>query len=292
MAVQIKNPIEWSVDQFRLAGHAIGESGTFVRGSAEAEPFSPVAVRKIGIADLKDALARGFDDFGACRSDVLLLGLIYPLIGLVLARLIFGYGMLPLLFPLASGFVLIGPAAAVGLYEMSRRREQGLEVSWADSFGVVASPRFGAILLLGLFLLAIFLAWLIVAQAIYALTLGPEPPASLSSFLHDVFSTAEGWLMIVIGMGVGFLFAALVLATSVISVPLLLDRDVGFPGAIVTSVRAVMMNPGPMALWGLLVAGGLAAGALPLFIGLAIVVPVFGHATWHLYRKLVASEPR
>jgi uncharacterized membrane protein len=169
---------------------------------------------------------------------------------------------------------------------MSRRREQGHTVSWLDALGVVYSPRFGAILLLGLLLLAIFFVWMATASAIYNVTLGPAAPESFGSFVADVFTTTAGWTMIVVGVGTGFLFAVLVLAISVISFPLLLDRDIGLPEAISTSVRAVTRNPLAMAAWGLIVAGGLVIGSIPLFLGLAVVLPVLGHATWHLYRRV------
>lgn len=281
----IRNPIEWGMDQLKLANLAVGSTGRPVHRTEES--LDAPAVRRIGVADLQDALARGLDDFGAYRTDVVLLCVIYPIAGLVLGRLAFGYDMLPLLFPLASGFALVGPFAAVGLYEMSRRREQGVDVAWRDAFGVLRSPSFGEIAVLGLLLMAIFLFWLAAAESIYDATIGPAPPVSIASFVRDVFTTGAGWALIGAGVGVGFLFAVLVLAISVVSFPLLLDRGVGLDTAIRTSIRAVLANPGPMALWGAIVAGGLVIGAIPFLLGLVIIMPVLGHATWHLYRKVV-----
>jgi uncharacterized membrane protein len=283
----IRNPAEWSVDQLKSANLAVERAGHSLRRPADARYAPLPAVRRIGLTDLREVLAKGLSDFAAYRTDVIFLCIIYPVVGLVLASLAFGYGMLPLLFPLASGFALIGPVAAIGLYEMSRRREQGVDITWADAFGVVRAPAFGAILVLGLLLLAIFLLWLAAAYGIYMVTLGPEPPASTGAFIHDVFTTSAGWTLIAAGVGVGLLFALLVLTISVVSFPLLLDRDGGLYTAVATSVRAVMANPGPMAVWGLIVAGGLVLGSIPLLLGLILVMPVLGHATWHLYRKVV-----
>ena len=285
----IRNPVEWGVDQFRNAAVAFESAGRVGRRTLDASRAPPPAIRRIAVADLGNILARGFDDFMAFRTDVIFVCVIYPLVGLVLARLAFGYDMLPLIFPLASGFALIGPFAAVGLYEMSRRREAALAANWADAFAVVRSPSFGAIVLLGLLLMAIFLLWLLSAWAIYNVTLGPASPVSIASFLRDVFTTDGGWTMIVSGVGVGFLFALLTLATSVVSFPLLLDREVGVNTAVLTSVRAVIANPVPMAAWGLIVAGGLVLGSIPFFLGLIVVTPVLGHATWYLYRTLVVE---
>lgn len=283
----IRNPVEWGVDQFKHAAVAFESAGRVGRRTLDTLHSPPPAVRRITVADLGDVLGRGVDDFTAFRTDVIFVCVLYPLAGLVLARLAFGYNLLPLVFPLASGFALIGPFVAVGLNEMSRCREAGREVTWADALAVVRSPSFGAIVLLGLLLMAIFLLWLAAAWGIYAITLGPAPPVSVTSFVRDVLTTDAGWVMIGAGIGVGFLFALLVLAISVVSFPLLLDREVGVDTAILTSVRAVITNPGPMAGWGLIVAGGLLIGSIPLFLGLIVVMPVLGHATWHLYREVV-----
>jgi len=265
-----------------VAGHAVETAG-------HARPLATApAVRKIGFAEVREALERGLDDFAAFRTDVVFLCIVYPIAGLVLARLAFGYDLLPLVFPLISGFALIGPIAAVGLYEMSRQREKTGEGSWADAFDVFRSPSLPAIIGLGVVLLALFFLWLGAAMAIYDWTLGPEPPASIAGFVRDVFTTARGWAMIGIGCGVGFLFALVVLSISVVSFPMLLDREVSLGTAVMTSLRAVAANPGPMALWGLIVAGLLVLGSIPALLGLIVVMPTLGHATWHLYRRVVA----
>ena len=283
----IRNPVEWGMDQVRLASLAVESAGhAIAEASDEARAGAP-KIRRIALADLRDALAKGLDDFAAHRSDVIFLCVAYPVVGAILVRMAFHYEMLPLLFPLASGFALVGPFASLGLYEMSRRREQGIHAGLPDALGVVRSPAFGRIAALGLLLVIIFLAWLATALAIYNVTLGPQPPESIAAFARDVVATRAGWAMIVVGMGVGFLFALLVLAISVVSFPLLLDRDVPLRTAIGTSMRAVAANPGPMAAWGLIVAGGLALGSIPALLGLIVVMPVLGHATWHLYRKAV-----
>ena len=139
-------------------------------------------------------------------------------------------------------------------------------------------------------LFAVFIAWLLTAQALYTAIFGPEPPASVGSFLSQLFSTSEGWTLILAGNAIGFVFAVVVLSTTVIAFPLLVDRDVGAWSAIHTSARAVMANPVQMLAWGFIVALLLTLGSLPLFAGLIVVIPVLGHATWHLYRKVVVEE--
>jgi uncharacterized membrane protein len=250
-----------------------------------------LSIRRIDPADLMDVLAKGWADFSAMPSHAVFLCLVYPIIGIALAGLTLGYALLPLLYPLAAGFALIGPFAAIGLYELSRRREHGVEVSARDALDVVHSPSIGAIVALGILLMLLFLIWVATAHAIYVAHFGYAAPTSIVQFLHEVFATPAGWSLIFIGNGVGFVFAVVALVISAVSFPLLLDRDVGAAVALTTSVRAVLTNPVTMALWGLIVAAALFVGSLPVFLGLPVVLPVLGHATWHLYRKLVEPDP-
>jgi uncharacterized membrane protein len=247
------------------------------------------AIRDVDRNDLKDALAKGLDDFKAMPTHVFLLVVIYPIVGAILIDLTFGYDILPLVFPLIAGFTLIGPLAAVGLYEMSRLRENGGAPTWRDAFSVIRSPALPSIAAIGLLQLAIYLVWLAAALAIYNMTLGPNGIETYSDFMWQVLTTPAGWTMIIVGSGIGFLFAVAVLMISVISFPMLLDRNVSAATAVQTSIRACLANPQTMSAWGFMVAALLAIGMVPLFVGLAIVMPILGHATWHLYRKVVGD---
>jgi uncharacterized membrane protein len=247
-------------------------------------------IRTIGLSDLHRALQLGWEDFKAVPSHAVILCVIYPVLGLVIARTVLGYAVLPLLFPLAAGFALLGPFAALGLYELSRRRENGEEASAWNAIDVFRSPSFGAMLGLGVLLLALFVTWIATAQAIYIAAFGYQTAAGIPDFAERVLTTPQGWWLIVAGCGVGFLFALVALCISVVSFPLILDRHAGAGDAMVTSLRAVAKNPWPMAVWGLIVAVLLVAGSLPFFLGLAIVIPLLGHATWHLYREVIEPE--
>ena len=253
-------------------------------GSGVVQP----AIRNINRNDLIDALRKGRDDFFAYPSHLVLLAVIYPVVGLILARLTFGYDILPLLFPIISGFALIGPLAAVGLYEMSKHREQGGKVSWRVAFDPFRSSSIFSIFALGILQLVIYLAWMGAAFGIYRMTMGSAIPESIPSFIYEVLTTGAGWTLIIVGCSVGFLFAALVLTISAVSFPMLVDdHDVSAIEAVQTSIRAIMVNPMTMTAWGFIVAVLLMLGTIPFFVGLAVIMPILGHATWHLYRKAV-----
>jgi uncharacterized membrane protein len=248
-------------------------------------------VRRIGFRDLGQALALGWRDFWQHPSHLAFLGLIYPMAGVAIALWTSGANGWPLLFPLVSGFALIGPIAALPIYEMSRRQELGLNTHWRAAFGVLRSPAMPSIIAVGLYLLALFTVWLLIAQFLYESLFGPGSPPTLMAFANEVFGTPQGQTLMIWGNLIGFCFAAVVLASTVISIPLLLDRDSGAAIAIYTSIRATLRNPIAIAAWGLIVAVLLVIGSLPFLGGLAIVVPVLGHATWHLYRRVVEPLP-
>jgi uncharacterized membrane protein len=255
--------------------------------SRSSMAFVRPAVREISVADLTEALRKGHEDFLAMPSHLIFLGLFYPLFGLVLGALMFTDDGIALLFPLVAGFALVGPVFATPFYEASRRREMGQDPTWREVLEVFSSSAVWSIAILGILLMIIFIAWMAAAQAIYTGIYGGRAPAGLTAFLTDVLTTYRGWSLILIGNAAGFLFAVVAFTVSVVSFPLLVDRDVGAGVALRTSVDAVAANPGTMALWGFIVAVFLFVGSLPLLVGLTVVMPILGHATWHLYRRTV-----
>jgi uncharacterized membrane protein len=252
---------------------------------------APIELRRLRADDAFAALREGLDDFVATPTHPIFVAVFYALAGVALAAFSSFGGALHLVFPLAAGFALVGPFFAVGLYELSRRREAGRAATWRDAFAVLRSPALPSVIMLGLFLLVLFALWIAAAQYLYASLYGPKAPAAALPFLHDVLTTSRGWTMIVVGGFVGFCFAAVALAISVVSFPLMIDRDVGLAPAMVTSVRLARRNPATVALWGAIVAAALVLGSAPFFIGLAVVMPVLGHATWRFYRRAVQRDP-
>lgn len=244
-------------------------------------------VNRIAPADVRAALRAGYRDFLAMPSHLAFVGLFYPLFGLVLGLAVFADLGYALVFPLVSGFALVGPVAAAPLYEASRRREAGLEAEWRAALSALTGPGLMSIVIVGLLLGAVFAAWILGARLIYTAFYGEQAPEGAFAFLADVLTTARGWGLIVVGHAVGFVFAAIAFTLGVVSLPLLVDRDVGAGVALRTSVEAVRRNPRPMALWAAIVAGILIVASAPLLVGLTVAMPILGHATWHLYRRVV-----
>jgi len=246
-----------------------------------------VGIRTISVRDLLQALQEGYDDFNTRPSFWAFLVVVYPLFALLLILLLRGESLMYLAFPMVAGFTLLGPVVSVALFEMSRRRELGLDLSWRSAFDFVHSRSFAPILALSVVMMLLYVGWLYMAQLIYLGLFGASPPESLAEFWTLLVTTREGAALAVYGLGVGFLFAFAAFALSVIAFPLLLDRQVSFLAAMATSIRSVMVNPFVMAVWAMIVVLLLAAGTAIFLIGLAAVLPILGHATWHLYKKVV-----
>ncbi|MFL6863052.1 MAG: DUF2189 domain-containing protein [Allosphingosinicella sp.] len=259
---------------------------------SHAAPASPRAapVRRIGPADLSAALRDGWRDFTAMRGDLLFIGLIYPLVGLVAAAVSLGGSLIPLFFPIAAGIGFLGPLAAVGFYELARRREAGLDSGWSHFLDVRRRPAFDQVAIVSGVLLSLFALWVVAAGALYMLFWGPVAPPSLGAFLARLFTTEEGWALILIGNAIGAAFAVAVLAVSVVAMPMLVDRDMDAGTAMGLSTSAFTANLGPMLRWGLIVAVLLVLGSIPAFVGLAVVLPWLGYATWHLYTRLIDRD--
>ncbi len=256
--------------------------------SLDANLGAEARIQRIGLADLTAALRAGWADFMAAPTQIIFLCLIYPVLGFILGSAAAGSRLLPLVYPLLAGFALLGPLAALGIYELSRRREAGMSVGWAGMFSVLRSPAILSIAGLGFGLLGIFALWLLSARGLYALTIGDAVPTGPMGLLEEVLHTRHGLLLILLGNLVGAAFAVLVLALSIVSFPMLLDREVTPGMALRISLAAFRANWGVLLVWGAIVAGLLALGMALFLVGLAVVLPLLGHATWHLYRRLIA----
>ena len=248
-----------------------------------------IGIRTIGLNDLWRALKEGYDDFNAMPTTGVFLTVLYPLFALLLTLFLVGKNLLHMAFPMVAGLTLIGPAVSVFLFELSRRRERGLDVKWRSAFDFIHSASFAPILALSILMMLLYLAWLFMAQFLYFGTFADDVPASASDFVTQLVTTRRGVGLMVYGVLLGFFFAVAALAISVVAFPLLLDKPVTAATAVVTSIRAVAANFMVMAVWGMIVVALLAAGAIVFLLGLAVVLPILGHSTWHLYRRVVEA---
>ena len=249
-----------------------------------------IPVRKISDEDLRWSLKQGLADFGEMRGDLLFAGLIYTFIGLAAVVMTTNRPLMPFFLPVVAGVGLLGPIAAVGFYELARRREKGEHANWnhfldfrkrpgADDMGIVAG-----------LLLVIFALWLLAAGALYVALFGWATPTSIAGFIQTVFTTGRGWALIILGGIIGAIFGWAVLGVSVVSMPMLIDCDVSAAEAVSASWRATQANKAEMIRWGLIVSGLLVLGSIPLFVGLAFVLPWLGYSTWHLYTRLIDRD--
>lgn len=244
-------------------------------------------IRRIGLADVTAALREGFEDFRERPSHYAFFALIYPIAGVLMVAWSAGMALLPMVYPLLTGFALLGPLLALALMEVSRRREYGQPSEWSQVFGLFRSPSMPALLMMSLYLVTLFMLWLVISRALYLSFIGDYPAPGIFAFFNDVLGHPNATAFLIWSNGLGFLLALTALVISIVAFPMLLDRDCGAASAVATSVRASLANPLPVAAWGLMVAALLTIGMATLMVGLVVIVPVLGHATWHFYRRLV-----
>jgi uncharacterized membrane protein len=244
------------------------------------------AVRQITAADVRAAIGQGMKDLARAPLYSLFFGCVFSGFGILISYLLVVVGSSYWVPPLAAGFPLIGPFAAVGLYEISRRLEAREPLDWRSVLGAVLRQGKFQLPSYAFITLFVYLIWVYLAHLIFALSFGLKPLTNvMTSF--DLLLSAEGIGMLVAGTVVGGAIAAFLFSISVTSVPMLLDREIDVISAIVTSVKSVLVNRGAMLFWGITIAICCALAMLPMFIGMIVVFPVLGHASWHIYRRSV-----
>ncbi len=255
---------------------------TDIRAEADALPD----VRQVAVSDIKAVLAAGLADFLKAPAFGLFFSAIYVAGGIIIYLVYTAAGQEWWLIPVIVGFPILAPFAAVGLYEVSRRIEAGEPLVWREVLGVVFSQKDRQIPSMAMVILLMFMFWVFVAHTIFALFMGLSAMTNVTSSLALLLE-GNGPIMLLVGSAIGAGFAAVLFSITVAGLPLLLDREVDFVSAMILSVKAVVTNIGAMIVWGIVIAVLLFLGMLPLFLGLFLVLPVLGHATWHMYRRLL-----
>ena len=247
-------------------------------------------VRAVTFGDLHDVLRSGWADFRKAPMYGLFFAAVYAAGGVVLVAAVTAWDMRWLSYPLVIGFALIGPFIATGLYEVSRRLETNSALSWREVLGVVWDQHRRELGWMAIVMLFVFWIWMYQARTLFAVFFGSQGFATYDGFAEAVLTTTNGWTFLIVGHIVGAVISMILFALTVVSCPLLLEREVDFITAMITSVRAVLKSPVVMGSWGLFVVVSVMLSAIPAFLGLLVVLPVLGHATWHLYHRAVEPE--
>ena len=244
-------------------------------------------VRAMQVSDLQAALCNGISDFRRAPLFGLFFAAFYVLGGLFIVQSLFVWDQSWMIYPVAIGFPIIGPFAAVGLYEVSRRLQNGQPLVWRDIIGVVRSQSGKELSWMAFVVLFVFWVWMYQIRLLIAIILGRMSFSGLDGFMDVVFGTQQGIIFLAFGHVIGAFLSLVLFSITVVSIPLLLDRDVDFITAMITSVKAVFASPVVMLGWGIIVTLSVIAAMIPAFLGLFLVLPVLGHATWHIYQKAV-----
>lgn len=244
-------------------------------------------VNSLTVNDLKECLYKGFEDFRTAPAFGLFFGSIYAFIGIFIFQSLFVWEKAWLMYPMLIGFPLIGPFIAVGLYEVSRRIEQQQPLSWNKILSVVWQQSGRELHWMAFVVLFIFWIWMYQVRLLIALILGRMSFASLTEFMEIITTTTEGIMFIVIGHVVGAFFAMVLFSTTVISFPILLERELDVISAMITSFKTVSASPVVMLGWGVFVTLAVMISFIPMFLGLLFVLPILGHTTWHIYKKAI-----
>ncbi len=253
------------------------------------QPYQMPQVRPIGFRDLKEVLALGWRDFWQAPLFGVFFGGVYTLGGILIAYVLIQLKISMLVFPMVFGFALIGPFIATGLYEISRRLEKNVPLTWGDILGVVWHQHRRELGWMAFVMLFIFWIWMYQSRTLVAVFFGTKGFATMQGFIEAVFTTSNGLIFLLVGHMVGAAISMVLFTLTVVSCPILLEREIDFVTAMITSVRAVTTSPIVMLSWGVFVVLAVILSAVPAFLGLLIVLPVLGHATWHLYRRVVVE---
>ena len=243
----------------------------------------------VGMDAIPTALRAGWRDFRRAPAFGLFFAAFYVAGGLVLAAVAMASGQEWWLMPFVVGFPLIAPFAAVGLYEVSRRIEADEPLDWKQVLSVVVAQKDRQVPSMAMVVLLMFMFWVFVAHTTFALFMGVSSLTNVSSSPEILFQ-GRGLMMLLVGTLIGAGFASVLFSITVVGLPLILDREVDLISAIIASFQAVAANPGVMLVWAGVIAGMLFIGILPMFLGLFIVLPVLGHASWHMYRLLMPDD--
>ncbi|MCB1423975.1 MAG: DUF2189 domain-containing protein, partial [Nitratireductor sp.] len=264
---------------------AAGKKAAAQKAPVARQAPQPLQTKRLDVADIRHAVGAGWRDF--TRRPLLsgFFGLFYCLFGLAFMAGLLWFDRVWLILPLAVGFPLVAPFAAAGLYDISRRLERGEDFTWRDVFTVIWAQRNRELGWMAFVTLFVLWFWLYQARLLLAIFLQSLNFSSFDRFLDVVATTTNGWLFLGVGTLVGAFWASVLFTVTVISMPLLLDRQIDFVSAMVLSIKTVFKNPVVMIGWGLIIAALVMASMIPAFAGLIIVLPVLGHATWHLYRR-------